>query len=182
MLILDHRHRSLLQRVMKLYEQGCIGPLLHRQTVVAAELPDRLRSPGSKGDLAEVVILMPAEAQELAIEPVIRLPQMRPDRAYLLGGDIGICGRALATWLVERGAKHIVILSSPGNSATDHQSLGLELTSMGCTLTWVSGDGTRDADVVRAMRSVNMPFAGVIQVPIVPKVWSFRSFWRTGEG
>lgn len=36
--------------------------------------------------------------------------QLRPDRAYLLTGGLGGLGRPLAQWLVEQGARHLVLV------------------------------------------------------------------------
>ena len=35
----------------------------------------------------------------------------RPDRSYLLIGGLGGLGLALATWLAQRGAKHLILSS-----------------------------------------------------------------------
>lgn len=160
---------SLMQRMMNFYERGFIGLLSHRQAIEAVEISDHLCSLGKAADLAAVMTLMPDNPQELPTEPAAKALRMRSDRAYLLVGDLGICGRAIATWLVERGAQHIVFLFSSGKSGI-HEAFELELASMGCTSIWVSGDGARDADVVHAIRSAEIPFAGVFQTTAAPKV------------
>jgi acyl transferase domain-containing protein len=47
--------------------------------------------------------------------------RLRPDRAYLVTGGLGGLGRRLAQWLVERGARHLVLIGrhASAEAATD---------------------------------------------------------------
>jgi acyl transferase domain-containing protein/acyl-CoA synthetase (AMP-forming)/AMP-acid ligase II/acyl carrier protein len=61
-------------------------------------------------------------------------PQIRADAGYLISGGCGSLGRSLATWLVDRGAKHLWLIGRTGASsreAKDHieklQARGIEV-------------------------------------------------------
>ena len=56
---------------------------------------------------------LPAPAEPITSPPVQAKTVFaaRPDRSYLLIGGLGGLGLALATWLAQRGAKHLVLSS-----------------------------------------------------------------------
>ena len=58
---------------------------------------------GSPPALAEPIIAGPLQANTVFAA--------RPDRSYLLIGGLGGLGLALATWLAQRGAKHLILSS-----------------------------------------------------------------------
>lgn len=55
----------------------------------------------------------PAPAEPIMAPPVQARTVFaaRPDRSYLLIGGLGGLGLALATWLAQRGAKHLILSS-----------------------------------------------------------------------
>ena len=58
---------------------------------------------GSPPAPAEPIIAAPVQAKTVFAA--------RPDRSYLLIGGLGGLGLALATWLAQRGAKHLILSS-----------------------------------------------------------------------
>ena len=56
----------------------------------------------------------PSAPSEPIIAPIVQAKTVfaaRPDRSYLLIGGLGGLGLALATWLAQRGAKHLILSS-----------------------------------------------------------------------
>ena len=60
-------------------------------------------TPGSPAVRAEPIIAPPVQAKTVFAA--------RPDRSYLLIGGLGGLGLALATWLAQRGAMHLILSS-----------------------------------------------------------------------
>ncbi|TLD18131.1 hypothetical protein PspLS_10422 [Pyricularia sp. CBS 133598] len=109
--------------------------------------------------------------------------RFRDDAAYLLAGGMGGLGRAVATWMAERGARHFVFLS---RSAADprNEPFVEELRSYpGGSVVTISGDVGNIADVKAAVAQSPVPIAGVLQLSLalrdaVTREMSFAD-WET---
>ena len=53
------------------------------------------------------------------------------DATYIIAGGLGGLGRSVSRWFVERGARHLILLSRSGTKSTEAQELVAELTSSG---------------------------------------------------
>ncbi|KAH4115563.1 hypothetical protein HBI55_203610 [Parastagonospora nodorum] len=95
-------------------------------------------------------------------------PEFRPDVSYLLIGGLGGLGRAVSTWMVEKGARSLVYLSRSAGSEATKAFLG-ELESQGCAATVVAGSVSKREDVASAVQLAPMPVAGVMQMSMVLK-------------
>lgn len=89
------------------------------------------------------------------------------DATYLLIGGARGLGRCIATWLVARGARSIVLFSRSAGGDGENLSFSRELESMGCSVSAVSGSVTNMGDVQRAVRSARSPIKGVFQLAMV---------------
>lgn len=139
---------------------------------LAAKLPDLVSCATTWTKPGKVVLLMPDQPSRSSDEPDKGPLRVRSDRAYLLVGHYGKATRAVATWLVERGAQHLVFLYSSTEKVLDHDRFEVELKSMGCTTVWILGEITREEHIVDAIRSVNIPFSGVLHLTSTSKVGS----------
>jgi myxalamid-type polyketide synthase MxaE and MxaD len=106
-------------------------------------------------------------------------PRARPDRTYLITGGLGGIGLAMAHWLVELGARHLLLIGRSGlpprdtwatlepGSATARRAAAItELERLGATVETAAVDVAMDAAVgahlaARAARG-EPPVAGVI--------------------
>lgn len=120
--------------------------------------------------IGKMVVQLPEDAAALPSVTVAEPIVLRSDRAYLLAGGLGGLGRAVSTWLTERGVRHFVFLS---RSADDHARYGSfvqELKELGCSVKLVAGNVCNYADVVQAVSASDVPFAGVLQATMVLRV------------
>ncbi|KAI1497192.1 hypothetical protein F5X99DRAFT_423743 [Biscogniauxia marginata] len=90
-----------------------------------------------------------------------------PGASYIVTGGLGGLGRAICSWMAERGARFITTISrSAGRSAEDKQFIA-EMKSMGCVLTPVAGP-VQDFEVVKsAVAQSPKPVKGVIHLAMV---------------
>ena len=95
---------------------------------------------------------------------------LRPDVAYLSVGGLGGLGRSVASWLVEKGAKHLVFFARSAGNLPKDDSYFLELEAQGCTVQAISGDVTKFEDMQSMIQSIGMPVGGVLQASMVFKV------------
>jgi NAD(P)-dependent dehydrogenase (short-subunit alcohol dehydrogenase family) len=54
-----------------------------------------------------------------------------PEASYLIAGGLGGIGRSMARWLVDRGARHLILVSRSGPKSATAQKLLLELEEKG---------------------------------------------------
>lgn len=97
-------------------------------------------------------------------------PIFRQDVSYLLVGGFGGLGRSVATWMVEHGARSLVFLSRSAASPDNAQFVKELEGYPGCTVTTVSGDVSKDEDVLKTIKAAPKPLAGVLQLSLVLRV------------
>ncbi|EED13647.1 polyketide synthase, putative [Talaromyces stipitatus ATCC 10500] len=122
---------KLMTEMIKLIHEGVIGPIKHLTTFCISQLDSAL-STFSKGlHIGKFVISFNNPAATLKIaRPALRVT-FDPNAAYLLVGCLGGLGRSLATWMVERGARHLVFLSRSGANNPEVVSFVEQLVAAG---------------------------------------------------
>ena len=89
---------------------------------------------------------------------------LRDDATYLVTGGLGAVGVEVAGWLVERGARHLVLLGRSAPSAAAQATLE-GLRAAGAEVTIAQGDVTKSADVAAALATIGAsmpPLRGVV--------------------
>ena len=86
------------RKLMKRFDTGELHAIQHSKWPMA-EIGDALSYMGSARHVGKLVLTMPPLANG----------SFRDDRTYLITGGFGGIGCAVANWLAERGAKHIVL-------------------------------------------------------------------------
>ena len=133
-------------------------------------------------DLLASELLHPSRETQIAISAsgqrhVLRLvrqsladlpPQplrVRGDATYLVTGGLGMLGRSVTEWLINKGAKHLV-LTGRNASAEAAQAVLRTAATNGATINVVAADISREEDVSRLMRTIGEqlpPLRGVVQ-------------------
>nr|WP_255653608.1 non-ribosomal peptide synthetase/type I polyketide synthase [Myxococcus sp. XM-1-1-1] len=103
---------------------------------------------------------------DVASRAVPSVSQLRRDATYLITGGLGALGLHVARWMVERGARHLMLMgrneASPGAEAALRS-----LRSAGARIECVRGDVSRPEDVARALATLSgdaPPLRGVMHV------------------
>ncbi|KAK3392816.1 hypothetical protein B0H63DRAFT_530309 [Podospora didyma] len=163
---------KVLEEFLSLYRNGSLK-CLDDLTVfdAATEVEQAFRHLQNPDHIGKVVLRMPRNGETAIAGRVEPRPfKLRTDAAYIVIGGVGGLGRSLATWLVERGAKHITFLSRSAGISEKSRKLSVELESMGCQVHLVAGDVSNMADVKRAVLlslSSGHPVRGVLQLAMV---------------
>ncbi|MEZ0362621.1 SDR family NAD(P)-dependent oxidoreductase [Mycobacterium sp. pUA109] len=90
--------------------------------------------------------------------------EIRADGSYLITGGLGALGLQLAGWLVEHGARHLVLMGRSGASESA-QATVQQLRAHGADVHLVRGDVTRAQDVAAALDRIAAsmpPLRGVL--------------------
>ncbi|MCI0454466.1 MAG: SDR family NAD(P)-dependent oxidoreductase [Candidatus Dadabacteria bacterium] len=160
--------QELLHEVMRLFEDGTLRPLPHRVFPVS-EIVNAFRYMAQAKHIGKVVVSF----QEHEADPSPLPPKgfsVRNDGTYLITGGLGGFGLATAKWLVERGAKHLVLMGRRGATTEEAISSVEAMKKAGVNLVVVKADVTRNEQVARVLRDVHKrmpPLRGVIHAAMV---------------
>lgn len=107
----------VFREVMALFAEGQLSPLPHR-VFAADEVVDAFRHMQQARQIGKVVVDLTVPPRH--VRPAGGAPKMRlnPDATYLVTGGLSGFGRATVDWLVERGARHLALVSRSGLAAT----------------------------------------------------------------
>ncbi|OJZ83200.1 hypothetical protein ASPFODRAFT_168535 [Aspergillus luchuensis CBS 106.47] len=103
--------------------------------------------------------------------------------SYLLVGGVGGLGRSISTWMVERGARHLIYLSRSAGTTDAHLEFSQELASMGYRVDFAQGTVSNLDDVTKAIKQDHGHLKGIFQMSMVLRDQSFqrmtKSEWDT---
>ncbi|MBN6209052.1 SDR family NAD(P)-dependent oxidoreductase [Ralstonia pickettii] len=109
---------ALFSQVMALLEQGVLDPLPYR-AFPAERIEEAFRYMQQAHQIGKIVVTfadgVPAPQQTIDAERLA----LDPAAAYLVAGGTGGLGFATARWMVERGARHLVLASRRGALAPE---------------------------------------------------------------
>jgi acyl transferase domain-containing protein/acyl carrier protein len=139
--------RPLLGRLLEDFAAGRLRPP-PRRVFPFGDAVDAFRCMAQARHVGKIVLAHPpADASHGE-------SRVRPDATYLVTGGLGAIGRALARWLVERGARNLVLVGRHPPSAEAAQVVaGLERT--GARVITPAGDVADPAFVSRLLSEVD---------------------------
>lgn len=171
---------SLLEQCMEYYLQGAIGPIKPMKIFDATRIVDAFKYMQKGQHIGKIVVTMPENPQELGVTAVKQELYLRPEASYLLVGGLGGLGRAISTWMVERGARNLIFLSRSAGKSDGDRNFFRELKVQGCSVQAFCGSVSCLDDVKRAVENAAAPIAGVMHMSMVLRVRSLiSSLWRS---
>ncbi|RHZ46920.1 uncharacterized protein CDV56_103490 [Aspergillus thermomutatus] len=165
---------TLMRRYLQDIREGAIQPLKPVTVYDAANIAQAFRFMQSGKHIGKLVIRMPDEPSSLPASGLHERGSLfSSNTSYLLVGGFGGLGRAVATWMVEKGARNLVVLSRSGDESPTNRAFVRDLESQGSHVTTVTGSVANMQDVRRAVAAATQPIAGVIQMSMVLRVRTF---------
>ena len=119
--------------------------------------------------IGNIVVTMPEDLNHLKTAGTSDL-KLRSGSSYVLIGGLGGLGRAVSTWMVECGAKHLIYVSRSAGISMDDESFLHELQVQGCRTQTFAGDDADSSLVTKVVQNAANPIAGVIQMSMILKV------------
>jgi myxalamid-type polyketide synthase MxaB len=147
--------REMLLSLLADFENGTLKPLPH-QVFPLEKSVDAFRFMAQAKHVGKIVITQQRE------QP--RGYAIRPDAAYLITGGLGGLGLACARWLVEKGARHLVLVSR-GAPSTQAQAALDEIQAAGAAVILARADVSRRDELEEALRraaATMPPLRGII--------------------
>ncbi|RDW83572.1 type I polyketide synthase [Aspergillus mulundensis] len=162
---------SALAEISYLLEKGTISPVHPISTYPLGDISKALRLLQS-GKHAGKIVLTVSPQEKVRVLPRARIPRLRSDASYLLVGGGGGIGQSIAHWLVDRGARNLIILSRSAATNPAAVDVAAQLQPTGCRIKLVSCDASVGPDLSAALRSCAddlPPIRGVVQAAMVLK-------------
>ncbi|KFE58865.1 type I polyketide synthase [Hyalangium minutum] len=154
---------QLLREVLALVEQGTLKPIPHRAFPIA-EAAEAFRAMSQGRHLGKLVLEF--EETSTPIAAPRWAGHFRPDATYLVTGGLGGLGLSLARWMVERGARHLVLASRSGADSKVEEPLAA-LRRTGAEVQAVRADVANRAEVARLLEGIatsGRPLRGVFHL------------------
>ncbi|CAI6083222.1 unnamed protein product [Clonostachys chloroleuca] len=149
--------RPMLEQLFGLYVKGVLRPAFPLQVHGVSDLEKVLRVMQRGDNMGKIVIEMRPEDKVKAVLDRKPTTSLRSDATYMVAGGLGGLGRSMAAWLVDRGARHLILLARSGPRTQEARDFVESLT-----LKDISG-----ADALRSVLdncpSTMPPIRGAIQ-------------------
>ncbi|KAF2682950.1 putative polyketide synthase [Lentithecium fluviatile CBS 122367] len=182
----EHRPQDLtkyLRKTRDLLRNGTIRPISPLTVKRPVELNETFRSLSSNiGDGKVVITYSPTD--EIAYHESRNTLHFSPSATYLLVGCLGGLGRALSTWMIERGARRLALLSRSGSDHPAAADLVASIVQQGVNVDILRADASCKAQVEEAIARLDAkyPVRGVVNAAVVLREAFFQNlsvdWWR----
>lgn len=120
--------------------------------------------------IGKVVLSVRGNQPALTPPPPAANIKLKADATYLIAGGLGGFGMALANWLVQNGAQHLILTSRSGASTPEALAGVSALQATGAKITVLQADIARPAEVATLLADANAthpPLRGVFHTAMV---------------
>lgn len=178
--------RELMQSVDQLYREGAITAIRPFATADISDLGKTLQNLAKGTHVGKTVITLQNPSSQVKITQGPPVASFDPSARYVVTGGLGGLGRSMVKWMVDRGARDLLLLSRRGISTPEAKTLVDSLTSQGIVIKAVACNVGKRDDVLNVMReaSSEKPIKGIIHAALTLADVSFDKLtaqrWRDG--
>ncbi|HUE30470.1 MAG TPA: SDR family NAD(P)-dependent oxidoreductase, partial [Verrucomicrobiae bacterium] len=162
--------RRCFAELRALFAAGALCPLPH-QSFCATEAEAAFRHMQSSRHIGKIVVTYPDDFAPPGSEAQpVPAPALRADATYLVTGGLSGFGLCTADWLVERGARHLALLSRRGAAAPGAQAALERFAARGVTVRAIACDVADEAALRAALAQLDAslpPLRGVVHAAMV---------------
>lgn len=145
----------LFQSIMTLFEQECLTPLPYRE-FAAQHISDGFRYMQQARHMGKIIVNFAEKPLANSVAPPTSSLSLSPDKSYLVTGGLSGFGLQTAQWLVEKGARHLVLVSRHGASSEEAKQSVRVLENRGVNIV-VNTLDVSNAAAVEAMLKTERP-------------------------
>jgi acyl transferase domain-containing protein/acyl carrier protein len=146
---------SMLEELMKEFTQGLLKPLPHTDFPIE-DVASAFRYMAQAKHIGKVVVTIP--------EQTVKKEPIKGDSTYLITGGLGALGVKVAHWMVEQGARYLVLTGRRGATEAVQQELN-QLEKAGAQVLVVKADVSQWEDTSRLLNEIQEkmpPLRGII--------------------
>jgi acyl transferase domain-containing protein/acyl carrier protein/phospholipid N-methyltransferase len=161
--------RQMLAQIAGLVEERALRPLPFR-AFPANNIDAAFRLMAAGKHVGKVVVSFPETFVPRRGEPIRSGFEIKSDGCYLITGAFGGFGKVLAHWLVQSGARHLILSSRSGAATPEAEQFVNSLRDRGVTTHIVKVDAGSSDDVARLfgeIRKTGQPLHGVFHLAMV---------------
>ncbi|KAI5792026.1 hypothetical protein EDC01DRAFT_630520 [Geopyxis carbonaria] len=164
---------KLLGDLITLYRNGTIAPIKPIKVFPVSDLSKALRIFMRGAHSGKFVVDYTDPKTEVMCRPEVKKSsvQFDPNGTYIIVGGLGGLGRALISWMQEKGARNFMLMSRSGDARYDDEAkrLAKKTTDAGGHLITLKGDATKTEDVARLMETAASygPIKGVVNSAMI---------------
>jgi acyl transferase domain-containing protein/SAM-dependent methyltransferase/acyl carrier protein len=159
--------QELLREIMEWFEEGRLVPLVKRVFPVS-DAESAFRHMAQARHVGKVVLRMQDERARVSSRRFEAVP-LQANAQYLITGGLGGLGRALARWMCEQGARHVVLVGRNRPSEAVWEEIEV-LRASGATVEALACDVTDEIALnalLAALRRNGPPLRGLIHAAMV---------------
>ncbi len=161
--------RDILGTLTKLVNDGALHALPFR-SFPACRIDAAFRLMAQGRHTGKVIVSFPDPFVPRRAEPLVKGFEVKPDGTYLITGAFGGFGRVVANWLVDCGARHLVLSSRSGASTPEAETFLKELKDRGVQAQVIRADAGVAEDVTRMLKEIkagSQPLKGIFHLAMV---------------
>ncbi|KAF5603009.1 polyketide synthase [Fusarium subglutinans] len=162
--------RRILTEIARLKQRNVIAPVDPLTSYPISDITKAFRLMQT-GQHTGKIVVSTDPLQKVQVHSYPQTIRLSPDASYLLVGGLGGIGRCLASWLVNIGAKQIILMSRSAGTKEDDAVFIRDLAETGCRIECISCDISKDHDLERAIQLCTAkglaPIRGVIHAAMV---------------
>ena len=158
---------GILERMLDMWQKGLIqspGPIAQ---FPASEVENSFRHLQGGNNIGKTVVQLPEDPSKIPSVPRAKPTTFDQDASYILTGGLGGIGKALAAFMIERGARSLIFLARSAGSGNGDKEFFVELESMGCSVNVFAGGVHNLDDVKNAILKAARPIKGVVHLAMV---------------
>jgi acyl transferase domain-containing protein/NADPH:quinone reductase-like Zn-dependent oxidoreductase/SAM-dependent methyltransferase/acyl carrier protein len=162
-------HKRCLEDMADLIERKVVVPIRPVTYIPVSQIRTAMRKLQSGQNIGKIVITMNHGERVKAevAKPLIGSSSkslLRSDKTYIITGGTGGIGLSLGPWMVEHGARKVILLGRSGSSRPDVQKVLQQYSDSDVTIRALACDVGRREDVISVVESIKdfPPVGGVI--------------------
>ena len=161
--------QSLLQTMLKLMRQGKLKPLASRSFPIT-NAAEAFRLMAQAKHVGKIVLS--TEGVSVTTRPAVEMKPIAfsPKATYLITGGLGGFGLSVAKWLVERGARNLVLVGRSGASSAESGKAVAGLKRIGAKVLVMKADVANERQVAKMFEQARKklpPLRGIFHAAMV---------------
>ncbi|PGH11972.1 hypothetical protein AJ79_04559 [Helicocarpus griseus UAMH5409] len=164
------RAGKLLAKILAKIETGVYTPIKTIMVMPITDIEEAFRLMQTRKSVGKIVLESGSTAMVRAISKPPGPLQFNDRGTYLIAGGLGELGLEIAQFLIQRGAKHILLISRRSLDPAKRKEFEKQFTVSGAKVVVFLGDVTnlpRLQEIISSCRSMIPPIKGVIQATMV---------------
>jgi len=163
------RVTQVLHEIAERFEQGIYRPLPYRLFALS-QIVDAFRYMQQSRHIGKIVVSMQDQYASIQQAPRAQVSKFRADASYLITGGLRGFGLKTAQWMVEHGARHLVLVGRSGASTPEAQQAVQEMQAAGIQVLVAQVDVTREEEVIELLERLTAtfpPLRGIMHAAVV---------------